>query len=159
MKNENNININRNPWDFIELTREEASKTIHIRLNNRFGAAIERCPKHIDKVRQYFSCVTSEYEINATCECEDCRTERMHREGPAKMKAVLLSGRLSHTRFRSWCRVGAIYAYVRDNDSPTGVMLAATLEEGEYNKLVDELKTEGKANNSSMSPLSPTEGL
>jgi hypothetical protein len=159
MKNEKNINTNQNPWDFVELTREKASKTIHIRLNNSFGASVERCPKHIDATREHILGITSEYKINATRECEDCRTERMRREAPAMMRAILLSGRLSHTRFRSWCRVGIVYAYVRDNNSPTGVVLAATLEESEYNKLVAELKAEGKANNGSMSPLSPTEGL
>lgn len=67
-----------------------------------------------------------------------------------RVRALLKTGTVTHTRFRMWCGQGIIYVYVRRPDSPTGVILGDTL----YATPEAEALFTG-----ALSPLSPTEGL
>jgi hypothetical protein len=71
------------------------------------------------------------------------------------MRAALRDPRMHHTRFRMWCGKGQVYAYFRDETSPTGVMLAASCSDEYFAPMLAELRAEGR---SYLSPLSPTEG-
>ena len=74
---------------------------------------------------------------------------------PAKTLDELIvaisQGKISHTRFRSWCRVGVVYVYERDLTSPTGVQLWGSFDEDTPG--LDVILKGG------LSPLSPTEKL
>jgi len=94
-------------------------------------------------------------KVGDVVECEHCDRNVV---ATAKMRAALLSGEIVHTRFRNWCGQGIVYAYRRASDSPSGVFQAATLDAPDFDKLFAELRSAGLIS-SSLSPLSPTEGL
>jgi hypothetical protein len=69
----------------------------------------------------------------------------------AEFKAAIAEGKITHTRFRMWCRQPIVYVYEVDHTSPTGVSLWGSFNE-ETPGLEELLK--GR-----IAPLSPMEYL
>lgn len=130
-----------------------------IRLTNEYGGKLERCDRHVEGAAQYL--VGRKVAQLVEGECEDCRAERQRAELPGKVRALLLSGELAHTRFRPFSTLdggGYVTLYRREPTSPTGVLAAASISAAEFDRIFDELRAEGLIS-SSLAPLSPTEGL
>jgi hypothetical protein len=111
------------------------------------------CDEHLAREARHFRTFTTRETAD---ECKWCKQAREWDEAQnnaiPKMREALTSPNLSHTRNRS----GFVHAYHRDDTSPSGVLLAASLEEQRYEKLAAELR--GQVFAGSLSPLSPTEG-
>lgn len=123
---------------------------------NQWGARVVSCDSHsVDQLRHVYGDVRQAGVTDE--ECPACRTERARAELPGQVRAALLSPKLSHTRMRSWCGVNVVHIYHRDTSSPSGVMLAAGIDEDQYNQIATELR--GQVFTGALAPLSPTEGL
>lgn len=94
-------------------------------------------------------------QVESDAPCAACRDEAEYAalmDGlVGTMREAMLSPKLSHTRTVR----GFVYAYHRDDTSPTGVMAAGSCEEGRYFALAAELH--GHVLAGALSPLSPTE--
>jgi hypothetical protein len=119
---------------------------------NQWNAHVVACESHAAEIlRHVYGDVR---QVGTTDEeCRACRTARQLAEQPARMRAALMSPKLSHTR----TKYGSVHAYHRDDASPSGVMLAASLDEARYADLARELA--GVVFGGCLAPLSPTEGL
>ncbi len=122
-----------------------------VNLTNQWGGTVQRCAAHLPAARKYLYGDVVESQVQGLC--TDCETERRHAELPSVVRDLLLSGTVSHTRFR----YNAIHVYVRDHSSPTGVKLGASIDEPRFDQVFNELRAAGKIS-SGLSPLSPTEG-
>lgn len=68
---------------------------------------------------------------------------------PKEFEAAIKDPRFSHTRVRSWCGCQIVYAYHADAGSPSGVVLAAGLDERLAEPILRKHRKSG--------PLSPVE--
>lgn len=129
-----------------------------IKMTNEYGAQVVTCLLHLVAVREVTLLGVVSEEVTETGTCQRCATQQALADVPAKLRAALLDPRCSHTRFRQWCGQGSVYVYHRDPSSPSGVLLAASGSEQEFNAVYEQLRRDGLIG-SAKAPLSPTEGL
>jgi hypothetical protein len=126
---------------------------IRYHFTNRHGARIVSCADHVCKRMSYVYGAVS--FVGTTDEiCDDCRDEAAHNDQPRIMETAIREGRVLYTR----ARYGSVYAYGRNEASPTGVTLLCGLDPARYAALEERLKSEG-IGRGVISPLSPTEGM
>lgn len=127
---------------------------MNTRISNTLGGTLVACPRHIDEWRRLIVGTTTDTPTDAPCPA--CEAERHAAEEPARVRAALTSPALAHTRARNHC--GAfVCIYHRDEESPTGVMLAAMCPAKMFDEIFAELRAAGQVP-AFASPLSPTEG-
>lgn len=127
---------------------------------NAWGGHVVSCSEHEAELRVALLGELSATPTNLPCwKCDEQKKKAEYQSAiPGLIRAALLSPKFSHTRFRSWCNVGIVYVYHRDETSPSGVRLAEGAEEPVFEAVYDELYSAGMIR-SSAAPLSPTEGL
>lgn len=129
-----------------------------IKMTNKYGAQVTTCLLHLVAVREVTLLSVTSEEVTETGKCQYCATQEALAAVPSLLRTALLDPKCSHTRFRNWCGRGIVYVYHREPSSPSGVLLAASGSEQEFNTVYEELRKDGLIG-SSKAPLSPTEGL
>lgn len=130
---------------------------MNIRRTNKYGASLVRCEHHMEKtMKNFFGPFLPDEFTNEPC--HDCENERLDREAPEMMKRALLDPKCVHTRWRNGPCGGYVTAYHQDDSSPSGVLAACDLDEERFDIVYNMLVAEGSVR-SSLSPLSPTEGI
>lgn len=70
--------------------------------------------------------------------CEDCRQRAEAPEQCRILRKVIadLGDSYSHISYRSWCGRNQLHVYARRTDSPSGCLLAATVEDSEATQAI-----------------------
>jgi hypothetical protein len=126
---------------------------MNIKRTNIYGASIVRCKGHMKETMKNF-CGELLPDVETNDPCLICEHELYNIKAPDRMKEALLDASCVHTRYRN----GYVTAYCTDSGSPSGVLSRCSLDLKRFNILYTQLINTNMIN-SSLSPLSPTEGL
>lgn len=125
------------------------SSSTLLQVTNEYGVRKVCCEAHSAfYVEHIVGAVVSPLQ-GETGTCQRCEQDQRTAEVPARVRAALLSEKLSHTRC---VFTGSIAIYHRDDTSPTGVMQAAYCDAALFEQIAADIKLQ-----SCFSPLSPTE--
>lgn len=130
--------------------------TQNIIITNQYNVRAVTCELHRSGIESHI--VGATFGGTTDDECPECLEDRRKAELPGEVRAALLSKKLSHTRARNFGGGWSVYVYHRDDSSPTGVLLATSIDKARFDSIYAELRQSGVLT-SSASPLSPTEGL
>jgi hypothetical protein len=127
------------------------NETPNILITNQYKIHVVVCPAHFDECRAN---IYGDVKTTPTAEmgCRRCAEEATRKANPGKVRAALLHPSFSHSRFKR----GNVYVYHRVPTSPSGVLMAAAIDEAGFDAIYDDLLAQGLIR-SSASPLSPTE--
>jgi hypothetical protein len=125
-----------------------------VSIRNRYGATLVTCEAHREQEMQFFfGAPMTEEPAGEDGICQRCDEQRKHAALPARFVKAALAPEFAYARQGS--RVSpwddTIHVYHRDRTSPSGVRLAASLDQARYRGLVEDGAIR------ELSALSPTE--